>query len=83
MPQDYKIDYSRCSFIRINMKTTGTFGCDEQEQPIIPAGVYAYYKCLTKYIYFLDILYFSRRLFPFLTKLYQLIRKLINRSNLD
>ena len=52
------------------MKTTGTFGCDEQEQPIIPAGVYAYYKCLTKYIYFLDILYFSRRLFPFLTKLY-------------
>ena len=65
------------------MKTTGTFGCDEQEQPIIPAGVYAYYKCLTKYIYFLDILYFSRRLFLFLKKLYQLIRKLINRSNLD
>ena len=79
----YKIDYSRCRFIRIIMKQLGLLGCDEQEQPIIPAGVYAHYKCLTKYIYFLDILYFSRRLFPFLNKLYQLIRKLINISNLD
>ncbi|MDW0279083.1 MAG: hypothetical protein QN715_02440 [Nitrososphaeraceae archaeon] len=52
----YKIDYSRCRFIRIIMKQLGLLGCDEQEQPIIPAGVYAYYKCLTKYIYVFDIL---------------------------
>ena len=64
------------------MKQLG-LGRDEQEQPIIPAGVYAYYKCLTKYIYFLDILYFSKRLFPFLNKFSSFNSKVNQYKHLD